>query len=450
MTGAQRNSQRLSRLQALILLWLLGSACSGVAVTLEGIRVHQAPDHVRVVLDTSATVTYNMFTLDNPHRVVIDLSDTRVAPAFSSRRPKLSRTAIKAFRTSVRNGKDYRIVLDVAQAVKPNGFTLKPVQPYGHRLVIDLYGSLAAQLPASVPSQDQKLRDVIVAIDAGHGGEDPGTIGVGGVYEKKVVLGIAKDLKRLLDTEPGFHGFLVRQSDYYVPHRERIHLSRQNRADVFISVHADSFKSAKVRGASVYALSDKGASSETARWFAEKENASDLIGGVGDVKLADKDDLLAHVLLDLSMDASRSASIAVGESVLKSMSGVTRLHKKQVEQAGFLVLKAPDVPSILIETGYLSNPEEAKNLARRSHQNTLAQAIFRGVTSYLRSNPPPSSLLAYQKNNRSEKVKHVIRRGDTLSEIAARYHVSPRRLREINGLAGDVIRIGQVLVIPAG
>ena len=199
----------------------------------------------------------------------------------------------------------------------------------------------------------------------------------------------------------------------------------------------------------MYTLSKRGASSETARWLAEKENRSDLIGGVGAVSLDDKDDLLAHVLLDLSMDANQSASIEAGEAVLGALGGVTRLHKSTLEQAGFVVLKSPDIPSILIETGYLSNPAEARQLKRTDYQKRLARAIFTGLTTMLEVAPPPDTLLAARQKTQGKNVKHVIRRGDTLSEIASRYRISARQLREANGIAGDAIRVGQVLIIPA-
>jgi len=419
------------------------------AATVEGVRVHEAPDFTRVVLDTSAPVTFNLFTLDNPHRVVVDVRKARSGAGLDTSSTALAGTSVRAIREAPR-GEDLRIVLETTRAVTPNGFTLAPVAPYGHRLVVDLLGA-ARQTPRAAPrataSAPGGARQVVIAIDAGHGGEDPGAIGPGRIQEKRVVLAIAEELKRLFDGRRGFRGELVRRGDYYIPLKNRTLAAREMRADLFLSVHADAFAKSTARGASVYTLSERGASSETARWLAEKENASDLIGGVGDVRLGDKDDLLAHVLLDLSMDASRSASIEAGQSVLKSLQGVTRLHRHTVEQAGFVVLKSPDIPSILVETGYISNPDEAKALAQPAYRKKIARAIFDGVVAYMERKPPPGTVIARATPPSSRK--HVIERGETLSEIADRYRVSSRRLREANGLAGDMIRIGQVLVIPA-
>jgi len=245
------------------------------------------------------------------------------------------------------------------------------------------------------------LRDFIVAIDAGHGGQDPGAIGVGKVQEKRIALAIAKELERLFNGASGYRGALTRKGDYYLTLRQRTTVARNQRADLFVSVHADAFSGPDARGASVYTLSAKGATSETARWLAEKENASDLIGGAGDVSLDDKDALLAHVLLDLSMDANRSASIEAGSAVLDALNDFTRLHRNHVEQAGFVVLKSPDIPSILVETGYLSNATEARNLSQVAYQRKVALAIFKGVTAYAQRHAPPGTTLAWRQQKRS-------------------------------------------------
>ena len=422
--------------------------CAGAAVAIQGVRVHQSPDYTRVVFDTSAPVRYRVFTLDDPPRVVLDLDDTAPRDGLQLGQISVDSTSVRSIRSAVRGGKNFRIVLDVDRVVRPNAFTLQPIASYGHRLVVDLY-SQAATPQQRVHVSEGRLRSLVVAIDAGHGGEDPGAVGVGKVYEKQVVLKVAQHLDALFDAEPGYRGELVRSGDYYVSLRRRTQIAREKRADLFVSIHADAFNSRQVRGASVYTLSKRGASSETARWLAEKENRSDLIGGVGAVSLDDKDDLLAHVLLDLSMDANQSASIEAGEAVLGALGGITRLHKSTLEQAGFVVLKSPDIPSILIETGYLSNPAEARELKRADYQKRLARAIFTGLTSTLEAAPPPDTLLAARQSTQGKNVKHVIRRGDTLSEIASRYRISAGRLREANGIAGDAIRVGQVLIIPA-
>lgn len=408
--------------------------------------MHEAPGYTRVVFDTSGPVQFDLFTLDNPRRVVIDLKNAAARPGFDPSMRNAGGERVTAVRAAPR-GSEYRVVLDLARQVRPESFTLAPVPPYGHRLVVDLYGDGANRSAPTVPLADER-RDVVVAIDPGHGGEDPGALGPDRIQEKKVVLDISRRLARRVDAMPGFRAVLVRDGDYYVALRDRIRFAREQRADLFVSIHADAFKSSSVSGASVYTLSDRGATSETARWLAEKENRSDLIGGVGDVTLGDKDDVLASVLLDLSMDANRSASFEAGAKVLGQLGTVAKLHKRRVEQAGFVVLKAPDVPSILVETGYISNPTEARRLDTADYQERLAAALARGIRGYMEEFAPPGTLIAYQRERGNQR--YTIETGDTLSEIAARYGTSTRRLREANGLSGDVIRVGQTIVIPAG
>jgi N-acetylmuramoyl-L-alanine amidase len=424
---------------------LAAFSASAAPTQIDAVRMHEAPDYTRVVFDTSGPVEFELFTLDNPRRVVIDLADARPRPGFDPTMAGAGGAWVTAVRAAPR-GTQYRVVLDLARQVDPSSFMLEPVAPYGYRLVVDLYTKGPTREVAPVPLQDEK-RDVVIAIDAGHGGEDPGAIGPAGIYEKDVVLSIARLVAARIDALPGFRAVLVRTGDYYLPLRDRIHAARQQRADLFVSVHADAFKSPGVSGASVYTLSDRGASSEAARWLAEKENRSDLIGGVGDVSLGDKDDVLVHVLLDLSMDANRSASYQAGVQVLGQLGGVARLHKPRVEQAGFVVLKAPDVPSILVETGYISNPDEARRLNTRSYQQQLAAALATGIRSFMELRAPQGTLLAWQREQ--DDVRYTIASGDTLSEIAHRYGTSLGRLREVNGLNGDVIRVGQTILIPA-
>ena len=438
-----------SRHLASLLLGLLAAVAAAQPAAesrrVEGVRMHEAPDYTRVVFDTSGPVSYELFTLDNPHRVVIDLADTAARPGFDPSMTPSGRERVTAVRAAPR-GSGYRVVLDLARPVDPKAFALAPVPPYGHRLVIDLYAAGPARPRPAAPQPDAK-RDVVVAVDAGHGGEDPGAIGPDRIMEKDVVLSISRRLARRIDAMPGFRAVLVRSGDYYIALRDRVQIARDQRADLFVSVHADAFKSASVTGASVYTLSDRGASSETARWLAEKENRSDLIGGVGDVTLGDKDDVLAHVLLDLSMDANRSASIQAGSQVLAQLGNVARLHKNRVEQAGFAVLKAPDVPSILVETGYISNPGEARRLNTADYQERIAAALASGIRSHMQRHAPPGTLLALQRDKGD--VRYTIETGDTLSGIAVRYGTSARRIREANGLRNDVIRVGQTIVIPA-
>lgn len=427
------------------------------ASELKGIRSHESPEKVRLVMDLSAPVEHTLFTLDKPSRVVIDIRDT---DANSSRfRDKkwlntLTKGPVKSVRLSPETAQNLRVVLELNDTVKPKSFLLRPIGQYGDRLVVDLVkASEEAVLPAArepvAPFKPQSARDVVIAIDAGHGGDDPGAVGPKKIYEKTVVLAIAKALQKEANRYQGYQAILTRGGDYYLAHRERTAIAREHQADVFISIHADAWKTPDARGASVYAISESGATSETARWLAESENRADLIGGVGSVSLDDKDDVLAEVLLDLSMTASLSSSIQIGEFVLAALKPFNRLHKKRVEQASFIVLKSPDIPSILVETGFISNPSEAARLATRSHQEKLARAIFKGVDTYFSNYPPPGTMLAARSSERSlTAITYKIKRGDTLSEIAERFQVSSRQIKEANALRTDTIRIGQVLEIP--
>lgn len=414
------------------------------ANTLQGVRLHEAPNSTRIVFDTTREVRYKVFALDNPTRVVVDLFGVQPGGGFDAAYLPPGGTRINGLRAADRGG-DYRVVVDTAAVLDPRHFTLKPIDPYGHRLVLDLYD--AEPKPREPVKLAERNRDVVIALDAGHGGDDPGALGPRKVQEKRVVLQIAQRIKRKLDAMAGFKAVLVRDGDYYLAHRERTEIARRHRADLFVSVHADAFRESSVHGASVYTLSDRGATTETATWLLEREHRSDLLGGVGNVSLGDKGEVLAQVLLDLSMDANRSQSIDAGQAVLANLGSVTRLHKKRVEQAAFVVLKSPDMPSILVETGFISNPAEARRLSQAEHQNKLATAIANGIAQFMRSNPPPESLLA---NAPPEDVRYTIVRGDTISTIAERYGVSSGQLRSVNNLRNDKIRIGQVIRIPGG
>ena len=422
---------------------------------IESIRVRPSPERTRIVLDLSQPVEHKLFSLSNPRRLVIDIENVRLG---SARAKKIFKnlsyhdTPINVIRTAARNDDDLRVVLELKEAVKPRSFVLQPILQYGHRLVIDLY-EVEQQVPPISKQVDRiskQMRDVVVAIDAGHGGDDPGAIGAGKFYEKNAVLAIAKQLHLLFEKEPGFKSVLTREGDYYLAHRKRTEIARQQQADVFLSIHADAFKTAEASGASVYAISQKGATSETARWLAEKENSADLIGGVGAVSLDDKDDLLAGVLLDLSMTASLAASLNMGQEVLNAIKPINKLHKPRVEQAAFLVLKSPDIPSLLIETGYISNPAEARKLKSSVHQKKMAKAIFTGVKRYMESSPPAGSFIAWRKQGKrkEDSQTYKIVSGDTLSGIALKHRVSAKRLKIANGLSTDSIKIGQLLRIP--
>ena len=423
---------------------LLLAGVSHATTQVNGVRMWPAPDNTRLVFDLSAPVEHTLFTLKSPDRVVIDLKNARFAndlPQFS-----FDETLLKGVRYANRGNQQLRVVLDLKHAVSPKSFVLKPHQNYGHRLVIDLDDRNAEKtIKKSVPTvtnstgKDQP-RDVIIAIDAGHGGEDPGATGRRGTREKDVVLAIARKLQALVKNQRGMQPVMIRGGDYYVSLGDRVKKARKANADMFISIHADAFNDRRARGSSVFVLSTRGASSETARILAESENNADLIGGVS---LHDKDELLQRVLVDMVQSAKIEDSHEVANKVLRGIKGVNRLHKNRVEQAAFKVLKTPGIPSILVETAFISNPEEERKLRSPRHQMAMAQAIMNGVRSYFRTNAPQGTILAMQEK------KHRVSRGDTLSTIAQRYSVSVSALKRYNGLRSDTLHVGRTLIIPS-
>ena len=420
-----------------------------VTALVNGVRLWRSPDKTRLVFDVSGEVAHSEFSLANPQRLVIDIKDSRLKTTLSSL--PLKNTPIRKVRHGVRNKKDLRVVLDLSQQVTAKSFLLKPNATYGHRLVVDLFDK-DKKTAAPVVQKQKGWRNIVVAIDPGHGGEDPGAIAHGGGYEKHVTLAIAKELAALLKREPGFTPVLIRDGDYYVDLRQRTKIARDNKADLFISIHADGFKDFRAHGASVFALSRRGATSETARWLAQKENMSDQIGGEGGISLNDKDDLLAGVLLDLSMTSTLSSSLEVGDKILQNVGGINHLHKKQVEQAGFVVLKSPDIPSVLVETGFITNPQESRKLKSKRHQKAMAKSIFKGLQTWFVKRPPPDTLVAKWKQEGKLNAKpdrYVIQAGDTLSGIADQFDISLTSLKKANKISRvNAIRAGQVLVIP--
>lgn len=427
----------------LITLGMLAASLASAGSTVQDIRLWSEDGRTRIVLDLSRPAQHTIFTLRGPDRLVVDLKDSRLADALK----KLpSGGAISSIRTGVRSNGQLRVVLDLNQAVRSRSFTAGPNDKYGDRLVIDLQiqGNIRTVKRAS--EEFVAGRDVVIAVDPGHGGHDPGAIGRAKTREKDVALALGKLLAKRINEEPGMRAILVRKGDYYVDHRERMEIARRQKADLFVSIHADAVDDRRAKGASVYVLSLKGASDEASRRLAKRENASDLLGGVS---LADKDPVLASVLLDLSQNAALSASLNVGGEVIRQLARVGPVHKGKVQQAGFLVLKSPDVPSILVETAYISNPDEEKKLRSKSHHNKLTQAILAGIRNYFYKYPPPNTQLALNKKGGSrQQVSHVISRGDTLSEIAERYDVSMSALRSANHLSSDRVKVGQKLRIP--
>ncbi len=466
---------RIRALVAVVGLLLTAVTVDALAVTqVKSMRLWRAPDNTRLVFDLSGPVQHSVFTLTAPDRLVIDINGATLGGSLNV---ATSNTPINSVRSAQRTPTDLRVVVDLKKAVTPKSFTLAPNAQYGNRLVVDLYDQEAdavaastptpppAQTPATAPAVPVtpaqpaiKLppvpsgkRDIVVAIDAGHGGEDPGASGSRGQHEKDIVLQIARELQRQINTERGYRAELTRTGDYFIPLRKRTEIARKKGADLFISIHADAAPSKAAFGASVFALSDRGATSETARWLADTENRSDLIGGAGNVSLDDKDRMLAGVLLDLSMTATLSSSLDVGQKVLGNMGRITPLHKRRVEQAGFMVLKSPDIPSILVETGFISNANEAAKLATKSHQQALARSIHTGVRQYFQQSPPPGTYIAWLRD--SGKIaqgprEHTVRPGETLAMIAVRYQVSVASLRTTNSLKSDELKVGQHLDIP--
>lgn len=437
-----RHIVTLLKSSAIAVLWLMPIQLW--AADIESVRLWRAPDKTRLVLDLSSTVEHNIFSLQNPNRLVVDLSDSRIRTTFEGL--DFRNTPIAGIRAAVRDKTGVRVVLDLSGTVSPKSFTLSANEQYSNRLVIDLFDNkrvISRTLDEVVKKKDRRI---IVAIDAGHGGEDPGALGPRRVREKIVVLQLAKKIKNLFDGNPNFQGELVRSGDYYLAHRKRTQIARDKQADFFISIHADAFTDPSAHGASVYALSTTGATSEQARYLADKENRADLIGGASSLSLDGRDEVLAGVLLDLSMNATLRRSLDAGSYVLKNMGTVARLHKKRVEQAGFLVLKSPDIPSLLLETGFISNPNEARKLSTSRYQNKMAQAIFEGIEQYFLDNPPPGTLLA-KNGNRVDRI-YVVAPGDTLSEIAVRFNVSMRKIKSYNKMSSNKIRVGKKIKIP--
>ncbi|NOR40515.1 MAG: LysM peptidoglycan-binding domain-containing protein, partial [Gammaproteobacteria bacterium] len=377
----------------------------------------------------------------NPRRIVLDMENTSLKANLGTL--KLSNTPVARIRSGVRDGDDLRVVLDISTVVNPRSFSLRANDKAGDRLVLDLYDQ-QTKTPAVKKSVKQSAkRDIVIAIDAGHGGEDPGAMGPKRLREKDVVLGIAKELNALFKADKGFRPTMIRSGDYYVSLRGRRDLARKRQADLFVSIHADAFRRKEANGASVYALSTRGATSTAARYLAQRENSADLVGGVS---LADKDDVLAGVLADLSMTSTLDTSLKLGDKVLRNVDNVAKLHKRNVEQAGFAVLKSPDIPSILVETGFISNPGEAKKLATSSYRKKMARAIHRGIVDWFLAHPPSGTLIAWQRQQ--DGRQYIIARGDTLSGIAQRFNVSLSDLRIRNRISGSRIMVGQKLTIP--
>ncbi len=424
---------RLTRLIFVATLVWLPAAFAEVSIT--SARVWPARDYSRLTLESKQPIRYNLFTIKNPHRLVIDLNDVAINPVLTELAnkignddPNIQSVRIGRFKPGV-----VRLVLDLKAEVTPQLFNLKPVGEYGHRLVVDVYPQIAydplmalalqsetmmnilgpepspasaviesspvvlkpsetlpmgpelTQIkPAPLARTELSSRVLIVAVDAGHGGEDPGARGHRGTHEKDVTLSISRKLRTLIDNEPGMRAILIRDGDFFIPLSGRVEKARKVHADLFVSIHADAFIKPHARGSSVFALSERGATSASARWLAKKENEADLIGGVN---LAIKDPYLARTLLDLSQTATINDSLKLAKHMLKEIGGINTLHRGHVEQAGFAVLKSPDIPSVLVETAFISNPDEERRLRDEDYQEDMARAILGGIKRYFAQNP---------------------------------------------------------------
>ena len=431
------------RAAILSLTLLLTPAAAMAEVVVEAIRTWQGPEHTRVVFDLSEPVRHELFVLDDPDRAVVDLANTQLSDELVD--GIRGEGPIERVRTGQRDD-GVRIVFDLDRALKAEGFAVAPNSQYGDRLVVDLLtgegsteGLLVQRERERTPvktSNGTPRGDFVVAIDAGHGGEDPGAIGAAGTYEKDIVLSVAKRLARRVDAVDGLRPVLIRDGDYYVGLRDRTRKARAANADLFVSLHADAFTDRRVKGSSVFVLSRNGASSEMARMLARSENAADRIGGVS---LGDKDPQVASVLVDLSRAHTVEESLAFGKVVKSELSAVGDVHGKGVEQAGFAVLKSLDMPSVLVELAFLSNPEEERRLKSADYQRQLAGGILNGIREYAGSERPDLRLAGGE---------YTVERGDTLSEIAARHSVSVQSLRSVNNLPGNQLHAGRTLQLP--
>ena len=438
MTNFARNSLQLKgRIWLFGLLLCFTFSSLHAKTTVEGFSFEQSDGKIRLLFDLSEVVEHKLFRLNDPDRIVIDFPVTVLA---SDVRLKISPVKqLLGLRYAVRNESDLRVVLDLKDKLEINSTII--YEDGRPRLLVELYNDETLQSIEVAPSPEElEPRDLIVMIDAGHGGKDPGAIGKRGTQEKDIVLSIAKKLAASIDKQVGYTAYLTRDSDVFIPLKKRTEIARDKQADLFVSIHADAAKNRNAQGSSVFTLSASGASSEAAEWLAERENQSDLVGGVS---IDDKDPVLAEVLLDLSQRHTNDTSAQVAEFLLGELKQLGKTHSDVVEKAGFVVLKSPDIPSILVESAFLSNPAEEKKLRSKKYQDKLVQSLTRGIKTYFKANPPLGTVVASLRAS-----EHTIKSGETLSGIAYRYDVSLKELRQKNKLKSDVIHVGQVLQIP--
>ncbi|HET7267635.1 MAG TPA: N-acetylmuramoyl-L-alanine amidase [Oleiagrimonas sp.] len=440
--------------------------CPAQAAELNGVRVSTNATRTRAVIDLSGPVKYKLFQLSNPGRVVLDFSDSALDHGFKA--PD-NEGLLKDVRTGRHGKHGVRVVLDLAGKAHPKSFLLEPKGDHGYRLVVDLYGDGSGsghdvaetlnerQAATRAAKLLQGARKVIVAVDAGHGGVDPGAHGPDGTQEADVTLDVAKKLARMIDKQPGMEAILTRKGDYYVGLKERRVIARKHNADLFISIHADAFTSPSANGSSVWVLSTHGKVSEAARWLANSQNHSGLLGGVS---LDDKSDALASVLLDLQQGYAIHASKRVANNVFDQLAKLGPTHRDHIERANFVVLRSPDIPSILVETAFITNPEGERKLQSSAYQTKLAGAVLRGVETYFTKTPPPGTWFAMKaRQRRGELVTtgttgsgqgdvYKVASGDTLSGIARRYGVSVSDIKSANHMSGNMVQVGAMLTIP--
>jgi len=411
-------------------------AQAGTQVRVNDIRLSKNDGYVRLVFDLTGNVDHSLFALHGPERVVLDLKNTSMSHGMVDR--VAANELLRGIRSGVQTGGALRVVFDLNSQVTPRSFILGPSGDAGYRLVLDLHGA-GERETESAPAK-QQLRDVIVAIDAGHGGKDPGAIGKHGTREKNITLQIARRLEKVINAQPGMRAVMTRKDDRFLHLRDRIARARDNNADLMISLHADSFPDPRARGSSIYALSVDGASSETARLLAESENTSDLL--FGDIETNVDDKMVKEVLFDLSLTGTIESSLDVGSVLLKYLGNVNKIHRKNVQQAAFAVLKAPNIPSVLLETAFISNPREEAKLKTPAHQENVARAVARGIGDYFSRKAPPGTWLSEAAS------EYRVKGGDTISAIASKFNTSAGNIRARNALYSDNLDAGQLLKIP--
>ncbi|WP_434566533.1 N-acetylmuramoyl-L-alanine amidase [Vibrio chagasii] len=432
------------------------------ANSLKGLRVWPSPEETRVVIDLKSEVDFSYFTLSSPSRLVVDLKNTELAtklPVVVKDSPVLS----KVRKSSPPQKGTYRLVFELKKSSKAELFKLSPTPggQYGHRLVIDLpHGAASKSKPAAKPSkptvskdinQVKRQKDILIVIDPGHGGEDPGSIGPSRKYEKDATLSISKKLAAQLNAIPGIKTRMTRNADYFVNLNRRVAIARENEAHLLISIHADAFTTPQPRGGSVFVLNTRRANTEISRWIENKEKQSELLGGSGAAFTNNIDDKnVNQTLLDLQFSHSQKEGYKLATAILSEMGKVAKLHNSKPINTSLAVLRSPQIPSVLVETGFISNPTEEKLLFQRSHQDKLARAVTKAVVKYLKENPPEGIILSNATSSTGSVSQHKVSRGESLSVIASKYGTSTQALMKYNNLKSSSLAIGQVLKIPGG